>query len=212
MQPLETQALCGLPQGARGIDRPSEAWGGGACVCWSVGLVYFSQWPLLHVNQSQLAVGVLRPCHYRTGTIISSVTQPSWPRASPLFSVDPFRHQEELKCRKTTSDFSLPCHPLQDESLQRLQKESDVLQRTYAHYFDLTIINNEIDETIRHLEEAVELVCTAPQWVPVSWVYQAPPWLAEYKTGSCLLHGKASLLSSALCQQVVVPRDCLVVV
>ncbi|XP_029788360.1 peripheral plasma membrane protein CASK-like isoform X3 [Suricata suricatta] len=59
----------------------------------------------------------------------------------------------------------------EDESLQHLQKESDILQRTYAHYFDLTIINNEIDETIRHLEEAVELVCTAPQWVPVSWVY-----------------------------------------
>lgn len=45
------------------------------------------------------------------------------------------------------------------------------MQRTYAHYFDLTIINNEIDETIRHLEEAIELVCTASQWVPVSWVY-----------------------------------------
>ncbi|XP_006895037.1 PREDICTED: peripheral plasma membrane protein CASK isoform X3 [Elephantulus edwardii] len=59
----------------------------------------------------------------------------------------------------------------EDESLQRLQKESDILQRTYAHYFDLTIINNEIDETIRHLEEAIELVCTASQWVPVSWVY-----------------------------------------
>ncbi|XP_075052494.1 peripheral plasma membrane protein CASK isoform X3 [Mixophyes fleayi] len=59
----------------------------------------------------------------------------------------------------------------EDESLQRLQKESEILQRTYAHYFDLTIINNEIDETIRHLEEAIELVCTAAQWVPVSWVY-----------------------------------------
>ncbi|KAE8623009.1 hypothetical protein XENTR_v10005458 [Xenopus tropicalis] len=59
----------------------------------------------------------------------------------------------------------------EDESLQRLQKESEILQRTYAHYFDLTIINNEIDETIRHLEDAIELVCTAPQWVPVSWVY-----------------------------------------
>ncbi|XP_068125947.1 peripheral plasma membrane protein CASK isoform X14 [Hyperolius riggenbachi] len=63
------------------------------------------------------------------------------------------------------------CRKLPDESLQRLQKESEILQRTYAHYFDLTIINNEIDETIRHLEEAIELVCTAPQWVPVSWVY-----------------------------------------
>uniref|UniRef100_A0A668AQR4 Calcium/calmodulin dependent serine protein kinase n=1 Tax=Myripristis murdjan TaxID=586833 RepID=A0A668AQR4_9TELE len=59
----------------------------------------------------------------------------------------------------------------EDESLQRLQKESEILQKTYAHYFDQTIINNEIDETIRHLEEAIDLVCTTGQWVPVSWVY-----------------------------------------
>uniref|UniRef100_A0A674P1J7 Peripheral plasma membrane protein CASK n=1 Tax=Takifugu rubripes TaxID=31033 RepID=A0A674P1J7_TAKRU len=59
----------------------------------------------------------------------------------------------------------------EDESLQRLQKESEMLQRTYAHYFDQTIINNEIDDTIRLLEEAVDLVSTTPQWVPVSWVY-----------------------------------------
>ncbi|XP_077435693.1 peripheral plasma membrane protein CASK isoform X20 [Vanacampus margaritifer] len=59
----------------------------------------------------------------------------------------------------------------EDESLQRLQKESEILQKTYAHYFDQTIINNEIDDTIGHLEEAVELVCNSSQWVPVSWVY-----------------------------------------
>ncbi|XP_019122365.1 peripheral plasma membrane protein CASK isoform X1 [Larimichthys crocea] len=59
----------------------------------------------------------------------------------------------------------------EDDSLQRLQKESEMLQRTYAHYFDQTIINNEIDDTIRLLEEAVDLVSTTPQWVPVSWVY-----------------------------------------
>ncbi|KAG7268836.1 hypothetical protein CRUP_023956 [Coryphaenoides rupestris] len=58
-----------------------------------------------------------------------------------------------------------------DDSLQRLQKESETLQKTYAHYFDQTIINNEIDDTIRLLEEAVDLVCTTSQWVPVSWVY-----------------------------------------
>ncbi|XP_041857119.1 peripheral plasma membrane protein CASK isoform X13 [Melanotaenia boesemani] len=59
----------------------------------------------------------------------------------------------------------------EDESLQRLQKESEILQKTYAHYFDMTIINNEIDDTIRHLEESMEVVCTTSQWVPVSWVY-----------------------------------------
>uniref|UniRef100_A0A3B3HDN3 Peripheral plasma membrane protein CASK n=1 Tax=Oryzias latipes TaxID=8090 RepID=A0A3B3HDN3_ORYLA len=59
----------------------------------------------------------------------------------------------------------------EDESLQRLQKESEILQKTYAHCFDMTIINNEIDETIRHLEEAMDAVSTTSQWVPVSWVY-----------------------------------------
>ncbi|XP_071003943.1 peripheral plasma membrane protein CASK-like isoform X17 [Oncorhynchus clarkii lewisi] len=63
------------------------------------------------------------------------------------------------------------CRRLPDESLQHLQKESEILQKTYAHYFDQTIINNEIDETIRHLEEAIDLVCTNAQWIPVSWVY-----------------------------------------
>ncbi|XP_062853694.1 calcium/calmodulin-dependent serine protein kinase b isoform X5 [Trichomycterus rosablanca] len=59
----------------------------------------------------------------------------------------------------------------EDESLQRLQKESEALQKSYAHYFDMTIINNEIDETIRLLEEAIDVVSTTSQWVPVSWVY-----------------------------------------
>ncbi|KAM7365355.1 hypothetical protein PAMP_016288 [Pampus punctatissimus] len=59
----------------------------------------------------------------------------------------------------------------EDESLQRLQKESEMLQQTYAHYFDQTIINNEIDDTLRLLEEAVDLVSATSQWVPVSWVY-----------------------------------------
>ncbi|XP_049335906.1 calcium/calmodulin-dependent serine protein kinase b isoform X13 [Astyanax mexicanus] len=59
----------------------------------------------------------------------------------------------------------------EDESLQRLQKESEALQKSYAHYFDMTIINNEIDDTIRLLEEAIDLVSTTAQWVPVSWVY-----------------------------------------
>ncbi|KAM8872627.1 peripheral plasma membrane protein CASK-like isoform 9-T9 [Synchiropus picturatus] len=63
------------------------------------------------------------------------------------------------------------CRKLPDDSLQRLQKESEMLQQTYAHYFDQTIINNEIDDTLRLLEEAVDLVSTTPQWVPVSWVY-----------------------------------------
>uniref|UniRef100_UPI00358EBB53 peripheral plasma membrane protein CASK isoform X3 n=1 Tax=Myxine glutinosa TaxID=7769 RepID=UPI00358EBB53 len=59
----------------------------------------------------------------------------------------------------------------EDESLQRLQRESELLHKAYGHYFDSVVVNNDIDETIRRVEEAVDLVSSSPQWVPVSWVY-----------------------------------------
>ncbi|XP_029171184.1 peripheral plasma membrane protein CASK isoform X8 [Nylanderia fulva] len=58
-----------------------------------------------------------------------------------------------------------------DGSLERLAKESDMLKQAYGHFFDLTIVNNDLDETIGQLEAAIERVHTTPQWVPVSWVY-----------------------------------------
>ncbi|CAF4734413.1 unnamed protein product [Rotaria socialis] len=58
-----------------------------------------------------------------------------------------------------------------DESLERLLKESELLQQAYGHYFDLVIINNDIEETIRDLQHAIERVSLESQWVPVSWVY-----------------------------------------
>ncbi|XP_072749072.1 peripheral plasma membrane protein CASK isoform X10 [Anoplolepis gracilipes] len=58
-----------------------------------------------------------------------------------------------------------------DGSLERLAKESDMLKQAYGHFFDLTIVNNDLDETIAQLEAAIERVHTTPQWVPVSWVY-----------------------------------------
>lgn len=58
-----------------------------------------------------------------------------------------------------------------DGSLQRLARESDMLKQAYGHFFDLTIVNNDIEETIKTLERAMNEICTTPQWVPVSWVY-----------------------------------------
>ncbi|XP_077285477.1 peripheral plasma membrane protein CASK [Arctopsyche grandis] len=58
-----------------------------------------------------------------------------------------------------------------DGSLERLAKESEQLRQMYGHYFDLTIVNNDIEETIATLEAAIERVHTTPQWIPVSWVY-----------------------------------------
>ncbi|XP_026470604.1 peripheral plasma membrane protein CASK-like [Ctenocephalides felis] len=58
-----------------------------------------------------------------------------------------------------------------DGSLERLAKESNLLRRAYGHFFDVTIVNNDIEETISTLEAAIERVHTTPQWVPVTWVY-----------------------------------------
>ncbi|GFS57042.1 hypothetical protein TNCV_4238291 [Trichonephila clavipes] len=66
-----------------------------------------------------------------------------------------------------------------DGSLERLAKESDLLQQAYGHYFDLTIINNDIEETIHALEKAMDNISTVLQWVPVSWACQLSPDLAS---------------------------------
>ncbi|XP_077988061.1 peripheral plasma membrane protein CASK-like isoform X1 [Glandiceps talaboti] len=62
-------------------------------------------------------------------------------------------------------------HMNDDGSLERLAKESELLRQAYGHYFDLIIVNNDIEETIKTLENAIDEICTTPQWVPVSWVY-----------------------------------------
>ena len=46
----------------------------------------------------------------------------------------------------------------QDGSLERLARESELLEQAYGHYFDLKIINNDIEDTIRTLEQAIEEV------------------------------------------------------
>jgi len=46
-----------------------------------------------------------------------------------------------------------------------------MLRQLYGHFFDLTIVNNDISETIATLETAIDRVHTTPQWVPVSWLY-----------------------------------------
>lgn len=60
---------------------------------------------------------------------------------------------------------------LQTEALQQLRKDSESIRSRYAHYFDLSIVNNGVEESLKLLEEAFEQACSSPQWVPVSWVY-----------------------------------------
>ncbi|KAI0230188.1 MAGUK p55 subfamily member 6, partial [Lamellibrachia satsuma] len=51
------------------------------------------------------------------------------------------------------------------------KEESRQIGRNYKHYFDLTIVNDNMDTTYNKLRQAIETLSTEPQWVPVSWVY-----------------------------------------
>ncbi|KFO25270.1 Pancreatic prohormone [Fukomys damarensis] len=58
-----------------------------------------------------------------------------------------------------------------EADLRRTVEESGRIQRGYGHYFDLTLVNSNLDRTFRELQAAMDKLRTEPQWVPVSWVY-----------------------------------------
>ncbi|XP_014829443.1 PREDICTED: MAGUK p55 subfamily member 2-like isoform X2 [Poecilia mexicana] len=60
---------------------------------------------------------------------------------------------------------------LTDEELQRTCDESAKIQAAFGHFFDLTIVNENLDETYRTVKAALETVSKNPQWVPVTWVF-----------------------------------------
>ncbi|XP_042332825.1 MAGUK p55 subfamily member 2 isoform X1 [Sceloporus undulatus] len=60
---------------------------------------------------------------------------------------------------------------LTDADLKRTVDESCRIHRGYGHYFDLCLINDNMERTFQQLQEALEKLRAEPQWVPVSWVY-----------------------------------------
>ncbi|KAL7667864.1 hypothetical protein ACOME3_008593 [Neoechinorhynchus agilis] len=69
----------------------------------------------------------------------------------------------EIRCIREASD---------DDCLERLVRESELLQRMYGHLFDITIVNIDIDETVAKLRAILEKkFYTGPQWVSAKWIY-----------------------------------------
>lgn len=60
---------------------------------------------------------------------------------------------------------------LQENDLKKTVDESAKIRRAYSHYFDLTIVNDNLDKAFDKLQDAAERLFVEPQWVPVSWVY-----------------------------------------
>ncbi|KAG7239904.1 hypothetical protein INR49_028232 [Caranx melampygus] len=79
---------------------------------------------------------------------------------------------EVLKAMNQSAvDAGVVAKTMTDEELQRTCTESAKIQAAYGHYFDLSIINDNLDETYRTVKAALETVSKNPQWVPVTWVF-----------------------------------------
>ena len=61
--------------------------------------------------------------------------------------------------------------PPQDDELRETIEESQQLYDLYSHYFDLTIVNEDFDETYKKIKNSIQTLSTDTQWVPVNWVY-----------------------------------------
>ncbi|KAL2080438.1 hypothetical protein ACEWY4_024231 [Coilia grayii] len=72
---------------------------------------------------------------------------------------------------KAVVDAGITTKQLTDVDLKKTVEESARIQRAYRHYFDLTIVNDNLDRAFEALQTAVDKLCSEPQWVPVNWVY-----------------------------------------
>uniref|UniRef100_A0A8C2XMY1 Protein associated with LIN7 2, MAGUK p55 family member a n=1 Tax=Cyclopterus lumpus TaxID=8103 RepID=A0A8C2XMY1_CYCLU len=72
---------------------------------------------------------------------------------------------------KAVIDAGLTTKLLTETDLKKTVDESARIRRAYSHYFDLTIVNDNLDKAFDKLQEVVERLFIEPQWVPVSWVY-----------------------------------------
>ncbi|KAG8573142.1 hypothetical protein GDO81_012305 [Engystomops pustulosus] len=72
---------------------------------------------------------------------------------------------------KAVVDAGITTKLLTDTDLKKTVDESARIMRAYNHYFDLTIVNDNLDKAFEKLQAAVEKLRSEPQWVPISWVY-----------------------------------------
>lgn len=72
---------------------------------------------------------------------------------------------------KAVVDAGITTKLLTDTDLKKTVDESARVMRAYNHYFDLTIVNDNLDKAFEKLQAAVEKLRMEQQWVPITWVY-----------------------------------------
>ena len=55
----------------------------------------------------------------------------------------------------------------QEEELYKISIDSDDIENSYGHYFDLVLTISDMETTLNQLYHAVCKMATEPSWVPV---------------------------------------------
>lgn len=80
----------------------------------------------------------------------------------------------KLKCIITIMFLFCLFHFGQELDFRNTLEESAKIERQYKQYFDLIIVNDNMDAAYDKLRRAIEALSTEAQWVPVTWVYWNP--------------------------------------
>ena len=59
---------------------------------------------------------------------------------------------------------------MQEDELIDIIEKAREMEDKYGHYFDLVIINNDIERTYYELVQRINYIEREPQWVPKDWI------------------------------------------
>ncbi len=68
------------------------------------------------------------------------------------------------------------CFSFQEEDYDRCAQESIKIEGLYGHYFDATIVNENIDIAYEELLATIRVFSTGKHWVPANWVMWDIMW------------------------------------
>ena len=74
----------------------------------------------------------------------------------------------ESSLQKYISILSLCC--IQDEELKDIIEKGREMEENFGHYFDLIIVNFDLDRAYEELLHEINSLEVEPQWVPSQWV------------------------------------------
>lgn len=59
---------------------------------------------------------------------------------------------------------------MQDEEFRSMLKSGERMEFWYGHWFDLTVVNDSLEDAFEAVARAVARLDQDAQWVPESWV------------------------------------------